>query len=57
MAAFLDGRLRWPGIAEVVADTLEAWPDEPMDSVEAVLEADRAARTRAEAAVARREAA
>jgi 1-deoxy-D-xylulose-5-phosphate reductoisomerase len=57
VAAFLDGRLRWTGIAEVVADTLEAWPDEPMDSVEAVLEADRAARTRAEAAVARREAA
>jgi 1-deoxy-D-xylulose-5-phosphate reductoisomerase len=51
VAAFLDGRLTWSGIADVVADTLDAWEDEPMDSVEAVLEADRQARVRARAAV------
>jgi 1-deoxy-D-xylulose-5-phosphate reductoisomerase len=52
--AFLDGRLGWLGIADVVADTLDAWQDEPMDSVEAVLEADRRARQHARAAVERR---
>ncbi|HXQ18022.1 MAG TPA: 1-deoxy-D-xylulose-5-phosphate reductoisomerase [Acidimicrobiales bacterium] len=54
VAAFLAGRLGWPGIAEVVADTLELWKDEPIDSVEAVLDADRQARAEAEAAIARR---
>ena len=53
VGAFLDGRLGWLGIAEVVADTLDAWLDEPMDSVEAVLEADRRAREHARAAVER----
>jgi 1-deoxy-D-xylulose-5-phosphate reductoisomerase len=51
VAAFLAGRLTWTGIADVVAETLEVWEDEPMDSVEAVLEADRRARVRAEARV------
>ena len=51
--AFLDGRLGWLGIAEVVADTLDAWIDEPMDSVEAVLQADRQARVHARSAVER----
>ena len=51
--AFLDGRLGWLGIAEVVADTLDAWIDEPMDSVDAVLEADRRARVHARSAVER----
>src|SRR5580658_2347469 len=54
VAAFLAGQLSWLGIAEVVADTLELWKDEPIDSVEAVLDADRQARAEAESAIARR---
>ncbi len=54
VAAFLDGRLPWLGIAEVVGEALDAWTDEPVIGVEDVLEADRAARQRAELAVARR---
>jgi 1-deoxy-D-xylulose-5-phosphate reductoisomerase len=45
--AFLAGALAWHAIAEVVEETLEAWPDEPMDQVESVLAADAAARARA----------
>jgi 1-deoxy-D-xylulose-5-phosphate reductoisomerase len=52
--AFLDGRLGWTGIAEVVAETLEQWPDEQIDQVEAVLAADAEARTRAREALDRR---
>ena len=52
--AFLDGRLGWSGIAEVVAETLEKWPDEQVDQVEAVLAADAEARARAREAVDRR---
>ena len=52
--AFLDGRLRWTGIAEVVAETLEHWPDEQVDQVEAVLAADAEARARAGEALDRR---
>ncbi|MGH9088353.1 MAG: 1-deoxy-D-xylulose-5-phosphate reductoisomerase, partial [Acidimicrobiales bacterium] len=54
VAAFLDGRLGWLGIAEVVADTLEACDEAPLEAVEDVLEADRRARAFAEAAVERR---
>ncbi|HEX3946216.1 MAG TPA: 1-deoxy-D-xylulose-5-phosphate reductoisomerase, partial [Acidimicrobiales bacterium] len=54
VAAFLDGRLGWLGIGEVVEDVLDSCTDEPMVSVEDVLEADRLARHRAEAAVERR---
>ena len=54
VGAFLDGRLRWKGIAEVVAQTLDAWPDEPMDDVEGVLAADAQARAVALGALARR---
>ncbi len=57
VAAFLDGGLGWLGIADVVAETLDAWPDDPIDSVEAVLDADHRARQRAESAVERRQAA
>jgi 1-deoxy-D-xylulose-5-phosphate reductoisomerase len=54
VAAFLSGRLAWLSIAEVVADTLESFDDQPIDSLEAVLEADRLARVRAEIAVEKR---
>jgi 1-deoxy-D-xylulose-5-phosphate reductoisomerase len=52
--AFLGGRLTWNGIADVVAETLDDWRDEPIDQVESVLAADEEARVRARAAVARR---
>jgi 1-deoxy-D-xylulose-5-phosphate reductoisomerase len=51
VAAFLSGRIGWLAIAEIVADTLESFDDQPIDSLEAVLEADRLARARAESAV------
>ena len=54
VAAFLEGRLGWLGIAEVVEDTLDSCDDGPMDSVGDVLEADRLARERASTAVERR---
>jgi 1-deoxy-D-xylulose-5-phosphate reductoisomerase len=52
--AFLDGQLTWTGIADVVAETLDGWRDEPVEQVESVLAADAEARSRARAAVARR---
>jgi 1-deoxy-D-xylulose-5-phosphate reductoisomerase len=52
--AFLAGQLTWTGIADVVAETLEDWRDEPIEQVESVLAADAEARVRARAAVARR---
>ncbi len=52
--AFLAGQLDWRGIAEVVEETLTAWPDEPMDEVESVLAADAAARARARSVLAHR---
>ncbi len=52
--AFLTGALPWSGIADVVAETLDAWRDEPVDQVESVLAADEEARARARAVVARR---
>jgi 1-deoxy-D-xylulose-5-phosphate reductoisomerase len=52
--AFLDGRLPWSGIADVVAETLDGWRDEPMDRIESVLAADEEARAVARAALARR---
>jgi 1-deoxy-D-xylulose-5-phosphate reductoisomerase len=45
--AFLDGRLAWTAIADVVAETLEGWVDDQIDQVEGVLAADAAARRRA----------
>ena len=54
VAAFLERRLDWLGIAEVVAQTLDACDDQPMHSVGDVLEADRLARRRAAASVVRR---
>jgi 1-deoxy-D-xylulose-5-phosphate reductoisomerase len=52
--AFLAGDLPWRAIAEVVAATLEHWPDEPLDQVGAVLEADAAARARARSVLSHR---
>ena len=52
--AFLAGRLPWHGIADVVAETLDGWRDEPMDQVESVLAADEEARARARGVAARR---
>jgi 1-deoxy-D-xylulose-5-phosphate reductoisomerase len=52
--AFLAGRLPWHGIADVVAETLDGWRDEPMDQIESVLAADEEARARARGVAARR---
>src|SRR5580658_8687080 len=52
--AFLAGAMNWSGIADVVAETLEGWRDEPIEQVESVLAADEEARVRARAVVARR---
>ncbi|HEX4082835.1 MAG TPA: 1-deoxy-D-xylulose-5-phosphate reductoisomerase [Acidimicrobiales bacterium] len=54
VAAFLEGRLGWLGIAEVVEDVLDGCTDGPMASAGDVLEADRQARERAGTAVERR---
>jgi len=54
VAAFLEDRLSWLGIAEVVEDTLDGCDHGPMTTVDDVLEADRQARLRAQAAVERR---
>jgi 1-deoxy-D-xylulose-5-phosphate reductoisomerase len=45
--AFLDGRLGWAAIADVVTETLDGWVDDPIDQVEGVLAADAEARRRA----------
>jgi 1-deoxy-D-xylulose-5-phosphate reductoisomerase len=52
--AFLGNALPWGGIADVVAETMEEWVDDPVDQVEAVLAADAAARARARLALDRR---
>jgi len=44
VAAFLDGRLRYTAIPEVIAHALERGDTVPADALEAVLEADRHAR-------------
>jgi 1-deoxy-D-xylulose-5-phosphate reductoisomerase len=54
--AFLSDALPWSGIADVVAETMAGWVDEPVDQVEAVLAADAEARTRARLALGRRRA-
>ena len=55
VAAFLDGRLAWPGIAEVIAATLERHDGAPLASTPDVLAADRRARDVAEHVLERRE--
>ncbi len=47
VAAFLDGKLRYTAIPQVIEHALERMPAAPADSLEAVLEADRAARAAA----------
>ncbi len=54
VAAFLDGRLDWLGIADVDAAVLDRCDGEPLRSVGDVLEADRRARALATEAVDRR---
>src|SRR5579863_1540329 len=54
VAAFLDGRLDWLGIADVVAAVLDECDGSPWGSVDDVLEADRTARALASDAVDRR---
>jgi 1-deoxy-D-xylulose-5-phosphate reductoisomerase len=55
VGAFLDGRIRWPAIAEVVADTLDAVERVTSPEISDVIEADGRARRRAEKAVRARE--
>jgi 1-deoxy-D-xylulose-5-phosphate reductoisomerase len=55
VAAFLEGRLSWTGIAEVVAATLDVHEATDFGTVEDVLAADALARVRARAAVSERE--
>jgi 1-deoxy-D-xylulose-5-phosphate reductoisomerase len=52
--AFLGNALPWGGIADVVAETMAGWVDEPVDEVDAVLAADAEARARARLALDRR---
>jgi 1-deoxy-D-xylulose-5-phosphate reductoisomerase len=52
VAAFLDGKLRYTAIPEVIAHALEQVPGIPADALETVLEADRAARNAATGCVA-----
>jgi 1-deoxy-D-xylulose-5-phosphate reductoisomerase len=54
VAAFLDGQLPWPGIAEVVEASLEVHEPTDLVTVEDVLAADAAARRAATEALARR---
>ena len=55
MAAFLEGRLKWGGIAEVVGDTLWAHKATKLLTVEDVLEVDAEARSFALLAVEQRD--
>ncbi|HVF33684.1 MAG TPA: 1-deoxy-D-xylulose-5-phosphate reductoisomerase [Acidimicrobiales bacterium] len=54
VAAFLDGRIPWLGIAEVIQDTLEDHDGGDLATADDVVEADRKARERAGRAVERR---
>ena len=44
VAAFLEGKLRYPAIAQVIEQALKQTPATQVDSLESVLEADRCAR-------------
>ena len=45
--AFLDGKIKYSSITKVLEGILDEWPDEPMDSLQTVLNADKNARKRA----------
>jgi 1-deoxy-D-xylulose-5-phosphate reductoisomerase len=55
VAAFLEGRVSWPAIAEVVAETLAAHEPTELVQVDDVLEADALARVRAASVLERRQ--
>jgi 1-deoxy-D-xylulose-5-phosphate reductoisomerase len=57
VAAFLDGRIPWLGIADVLIETLEGHNGGDLETVEDVIEADRRGRELARRAVERRAAA
>ena len=44
VAAFLDGRIAFPAIADLAGEALETIPQEPIESLDDVMKADRAAR-------------
>lgn len=44
VSGFLKGGVSFPQISQTLTAVLEAWPDEPLDSLERVLEADSRAR-------------
>lgn len=48
VAAFLAGRIRWSSIPDVLGEVLDRHDGGPADSVEAVIDADRAARSMAQ---------
>jgi 1-deoxy-D-xylulose-5-phosphate reductoisomerase len=54
VAAFLDGLIPWPAIADVIEESLAAWPGTAADDVDVVLAEDAEARRRARQAVERR---
>jgi len=54
VAAFLEGVMPWPGIAEIIREVLEDHDGTTPNSVDVVIEADRRARERARSAVERR---
>jgi 1-deoxy-D-xylulose-5-phosphate reductoisomerase len=53
VSAFLDGRVRWVDIPEVIGAVLDSYPDTPLTTVDDVLDADRSARDLARVAVGR----
>jgi 1-deoxy-D-xylulose-5-phosphate reductoisomerase len=53
VAAFLDGRIRWSAIAEVLEAALSQHTGNDLTSIDVVLEMDRAARAATEQIVAR----
>jgi 1-deoxy-D-xylulose-5-phosphate reductoisomerase len=55
VAAFLDGRLSWTGIAVVLTETLEQWDGTKADGVDAVLDTDARARVMANEIIERRD--
>ena len=54
VAAFLDGRIAWVAIPDVLTEVLSRHDGGHADSVEAVIDADRAARTMAQTVIAER---